>query len=429
MPVVVPLLTNDGLVAPLTRPDVGPPRVPVDDLLREGGLRCVYRPFVDLDTRAVVAHEALLRGPAGSAWESPRVLLDAARADGRLADLERCSLRASLAHVAQASRGTPVTIFVKVEPETLTQRPEVILAAVADRAADIRVVVAVTAHDLANDLAGVLRGAELLRAAGCAIALDVRPESLTFVPLVRPEVVRLNLDLLRTVGEGTTLTIAGAVRAYAEVSGAEVVVEGIGTEDDLTHALILGASLGQGPLWGPSTPAVGPARSDPRRFEARATRPTACTTPFELAGDAKGVRRAPKRMLVPISRTLELMALDLRVPPVLVAGFERARFFGPATARRYAELAHRLAFVCAFGVDMPRTPAPGVRGQPLSPTDPLTREWTVVVLGAHRAAALVARDVGSQGDDGDREFDFVVTYDRAVVIAAAQCLVGRIAPR
>ncbi len=75
----------------------------LDELLRDGGVHCVYQPFVDLDTGAIMAYEALLRGPAGSRWESPIALLDAARAAGRLADLERASLRASLDDAAQLS--------------------------------------------------------------------------------------------------------------------------------------------------------------------------------------------------------------------------------------------------------------------------------------------------------------------------------------
>lgn len=74
--------------------------VAFDDLLRDGGLHCVYQPFVDLDTGSVMAFEALLRGPAGTGWQSPTVLLDAARAAGRLADLEQASLRSSLTDAA-----------------------------------------------------------------------------------------------------------------------------------------------------------------------------------------------------------------------------------------------------------------------------------------------------------------------------------------
>jgi len=116
------------------------------------------------------------------------------------------------------------------------------------------------------------------------------------------------------------------------------------------------------------------------------------------------------------------------VPPLLLTSFEHVRFFSPATARRYTEMAERLPFVCALGVDMPEHPAPGVRGAALSIQDPLASEWTVVVLGAHKVAALIARDLGDAGADREREFEFVVTYDRTLVTASAQSLIGRLKP-
>jgi len=404
--------------------------VPLDELLRDDALHCVYQPFVDLDTGSVLAHEALLRGPAGTPWEPPMVLLDAARATDRLVDLERSSLRSSLADAARLSRGRPVTLFVNVEPSTLTGRLDVVLETVAQRASNVQVVVEITERALAADVAGVLAGAERLRAAGCAIALDdvgVEPASLAFIPLLRPEVVKLDLALLRTVGDVATITVAGAVRAYAEESGAEVVAEGVETQADLTRALVLGATLGQGWLWGRGERQFGPTAFRPERFVARPIGPSLRATPYELIGSARKIRRAPKRLLLPLSQTLELMALQSRVPPLLLAGFEHARFFSPATASRYTKLAEQLPFVCALGVDMPPVPAPGVRGTALSSQDPLASEWTVVVLGAHKSAALMARDLGDRGADGDREFEFVVTYDRRLVTAAAHSMVGRLA--
>ncbi|QTE27905.1 sensor domain-containing phosphodiesterase [Pengzhenrongella sicca] len=404
--------------------------VPLDALLRADGLHCVYQPFVDLDTGAVLAHEALLRGPAGTPWQSPLVLLDAARAAGRIVDLERASLATSLADAARLSGGRPVTLFVNIEPSTLTGHLDVVLAAVAARAAHVQVVVEITERALAADLAGVLAGAERLRAAGCAIALDdvgVEPASLALIPLLRPEVVKLDLRLLRTVHDVATITVAGAVRAYAEASGAEVVAEGIETQADLTRALVLGATLGQGWLWGRGERRFAATTSRPERFAAHSISPQLCTTPYEVIGAGRRLRRAPKHLLLPLSHTLELTAAQARVAPLLLAGFEDARFFSPDTARRYTELARQLPFVGALGVGMSAEPAPGVRGTALSRQDPLAREWTVVVLGAHTAAALMARDLGDEGADGDREFEFVVTYDRALVTAAAQALVGRFA--
>ena len=424
----------DRAVVPSHPPVVVAParaEIPLDDLLDNGALHCVYQPFVDLDTGAVLAHEALLRGPRGTPWESPMVLLEAARAAGRLVDLERASLTASLGDAARLSLGRPVTLFVNIEPSTLTTRLDVVVEAVAARARNVQVVVEITERALAADLSGVLAGAERLRAAGCAIALDdvgVEPESLAFIPLLRPEVVKLDLGLLRTVSDVATLTVAGAVRAYAEESGAEVVAEGVETPGDLTRALVLGATLGQGWLWGRGERHYAPGTSSSERFVARPVGLSLRSTPFELVARTKRVRRAPKALLLPLSMSLELMALQARVPPLILGGFEQARFFTPSTARRFTELSARLPFVCALGVDMPPIPAPGVRGAALSARDPLAHEWTVVVLGAHKAAALVARDLGDQGADGDREFDFVVTYDRTLVTAAAHSIVGRLTP-
>ena len=92
---------------------------------------------------------------------------------------------------------------------------------------------------------------------------------------------------------------------------------------------------------------------------------------------------------------------------------------------RFAELAAPLPFVCGLGADLPAVPAPRVRGAALAPQDPLAIEWTVVVLGAHKAALLVARDLGSAGDDRDRELEFVLSFDRTLVTAAALSLIGR----
>lgn len=49
-----------------------------------------------------------------------------------------------------------------------------------------------------------------------------------------------------------------------------------------------------------------------------------------------------------------------------------------------------------------------------------------MVLGAHTTAALMARDLGDTGADADRQFEFVVSYDRALVTAAAHSMVGRL---
>jgi DICT domain-containing protein len=71
---------------------------------------------------------------------------------------------------------------------------------------------------------------------------------------------------------------------------------------------------------------------------------------------------------------------------------------------------------------MPTEPGLGIRGANLEPSDPISSEWAVIVLGAQFGAALLARE--RAGDGG--VFDFVVTHDRGSVIAAARPVIKRI---
>ena len=75
---------------------------------------------------------------------------------------------------------------------------------------------------------------------------------------------------------------------------------------------------------------------------------------------------------------------------------------------------------------MPEEPAPGVRGAALDPDDPLVGEWTLVLVGAHYAAAFIARDIGDTGPDLERRFDYTITHNRDIVIRAGRSLMSRL---
>jgi hypothetical protein len=47
---------------------------------------------------------------------------------------------------------------------------------------------------------------------------------------------------------------------------------------------------------------------------------------------------------------------------------------------------------------------------------------------AEPSVLLVAKDLGDDGPDGDRRFDFVITHDRELVVRAAQPLLDRLLP-
>lgn len=408
--------------------DRGPRTGPTWTEVLPAGVRSVHQPLVDLATGTVVGSEALLRGPAGTAWESPLALLDAARASGRLAELDVAAIGATARSLAAEPDGG--TVFVNVEPASLTTAPDDVVRALGALLSRFRVVVEITERALAVDPAGMLAGAERLREAGCAVALDdvgAEPESLAFIPLLRPEVVKLDLGLLRRAHELATVTVAGAVRAYAEAACAEVVAEGIETEADLTTARVLGATLGQGWLWGRPSSEV-PRSTPTSRFGPRPVGAALHASPFEIVSAVRTTQRAPKRLLLPLTRTVEQAAMVARVPPLMLASFQHVRHLTPLTLERYERYAEHLPFVGILGLEMPRSPRGDVRGGALDVADPLATEWTVTVLGAHESLALVAREVPAQGPvpDGEREFDVTVTHDAALVTSVTHAMIGRL---
>ena len=153
-------------------------------------------------------------------------------------------------------------------------------------------------------------------------------------------------------------------------------------------------------------------------------------TPYEVVTKERPPRIATKQLLESLSRHLEYRAADPSEPGVLVACFQEAHRFSRLTRRRYAKVAAAAVMVAVLGRDMPTEPAPQVRGTPLDPDDPLADEWAVIVVGAHFAAALVARHPPTDAIEPDESaYEFAITYDRDLVIAAAQSLVQRVESR
>ena len=405
----------------------------VHEVLAAGAVSSVFQPIVDLDSGAVVAYEALARGPVGP-LERPDALFAAARAAGRLAELDDLCRRAAFTGAVEHRLLAPLTLFVNVEPEVLDTAPVDDLLAIAEAApGELRIVLEITERALATRPADLLRTVERVRALGWAVALDdVGAESLSlaFMPLLRPDVVKLDLRLVQDRPGPAIAEIMNAVNDHAERTGALVLAEGIETQAHLVTARALGARLGQGWLFG--RPAAGPAKGYPVAELAlpAVARPAGLDgSPFDCLPPGVLLRRSPKALLIEVSKQLERQAMRLGETCVVAATFQEARHFTPSTVQRYRDLVARTGFVCALGEDLPVEPVPGARGATLSATDPVRGEWDVTVVSPHFSAALLARDLGDTGPDLERTFEYALTYDRDTVVAATNALLSRVVPR
>src|SRR5687767_10475625 len=193
----------------------------------EGGLGAVYQPVVHLETGAVLCFEALARGPAGSALESPVRLFAAAREAGRVEELDWACRAAAMRGALAADLGSSLTLFVNVEPDTDPREPPAaVQPLVAEARRRLRIVLEVTEGAVVDSPSSLLATAEWAREHSWGVALDdlgARSGSLAVMPFLEPDVVKLDLSLVQRRGRSEVGHIVSAVLSQAERTGAAVV--------------------------------------------------------------------------------------------------------------------------------------------------------------------------------------------------------------
>ncbi len=309
-------------------------------LIRDQNVRSIYQPIVDLDSGSTVGYEALARGPRDHPLERPDVLFAAARAAGRIGELDRACLDAALRGARLAGLAAPWTLFVNVEPECADQA---LRETVDADGSGVRVVIELTERKLTANPVELLHLVERVRGRGWGIALDdvgAHRASLALLPLLRPDIIKLE------------------------------------TAEHLDVARAFGARLGQG--WMLGKPAPLPADLDDFASSAislvRRPARVVDAAPFAVVSESVAPRVGRKTLLIEISKHLEAEATSVGETVVVLASMQHAQFFTAATRRRYTELADIAAFVAVLGEQMPSAPLPGLRGGLLRADDPLVGE-------------------------------------------------------
>lgn len=389
------------------------------------GLRSVFQPIVDLYTREVVAYEALVRGPAGSPLELPAHLFEAAREQGHLVDLDWTCRALAVETALEAGFRRPLSLFVNTETSALdTPVPPEHLATVARASQELDLFVEITERELLMHPASVLRAVDGMRARGFGVALDdvgTEHASVALMPFIRPDVIKLDLRFVQQRTDVEIAAAAVAVAAHAERTGAAILAEGIETDEHLALARALGATYGQGWLFGRPGPLdLAEVALPARPGLARLRRPADATdaTPFDIVSAARPVRTGARDFLLALSDRLEDFARLTAARSVVLANHRHARYLAGREAR-YAELATSCAFVAVLGEDIPDEPAPGVHGTAFDPADRACHEFSCVVIGPHFSGAIVARDAG------DGQYEFVLTYARHLALEAGRALMRR----
>ena len=390
-------------------PDVTGEAAAVAALLRDRSVVPLFQPIVDLATGAVVGVEALARGPAGGPLERPDQLFAAAHRAGKLAPVDMLCAERALECAIEAPDIAPL-VFVNAEPAVLDQPVSPHLVELLVSGLSFRVVLEYTERALSTVPAGLLRIAGMAHGMGNGIALDdvgADPMSLALLPFVDPDVIKLDMHLLRNPSAPATVEVCSAVTAAARRTGALIIAEGIETEADVATARALGAHWGQG--WHFGRPARAADLSLPRVDRAprlRAARPELYQpdgSPFEVAV-AGGARPAPEPV---IQRAVDRMhaAVDTQAHAVVLGSYSSVDEL-TAERRQHAEQVTRKATYAAIL-------------RPGGETDPFPGESCLLVVTPDYAAAVCQDSVSGV---------MVRTEDRDVVTSIGRVLLQRLKP-
>ncbi len=142
-----------------------------------------------------------------------------------------------------------------------------------------------------------------------------------------------------------------------------------------------------------------------------------------------------KPSLTALSHAMEDLVLAGDDGPLVIANFQRERFYRQE-AHRYRRIAERTSqvYVLAAPETSFKNASEGYETVAFDPTDGLSQEWHLVVIGQQYASCLICREretVHGSRDwipamDQSRRFEGIWTFDRQVCTDAADLLLERI---
>ncbi|MCV2359059.1 phosphodiesterase [Paucibacter sp. TC2R-5] len=230
----------------------------VQTLISEDLLTTLFQPIVQLDCGLIYGHEALVRGPAGSALEYPDALFAAGRREGLTVELEvRCAAQA-LKDWSRHKLGGRLLINMSAAALTHALHDEQgrggLFSDEAFGVAPGSIMIELTEHERVTDIESLRRAITALRRQGVGIALDDFGDGRSSLRLwseIQPDIVKIDKYFSHDLpAHAEKLQTFRALLQLAETFGAQLIAEGIESAEELRVLRDLGVTFGQGWLIG-----------------------------------------------------------------------------------------------------------------------------------------------------------------------------------
>jgi diguanylate cyclase (GGDEF)-like protein len=223
-------------------------------------LRAVFQPIGYLASGEILGYEALIRGPVGTALESPQALFEQAQRDGCMVRLERFAARVCIS--AFARTGLPGKLFLNFSAEAIREivscKNDVRQFLGATQFPIDRIVIELTEQTSPKPLESLEASLRVLKKAGAQFALDDYGQgnaNLSLWIALQPDYVKIDRSIVDGVAE-SPFRLAGlrCMQELANAGHATLIAEGLETVEDLMVCRDIGITYAQGYVLGKPNP-------------------------------------------------------------------------------------------------------------------------------------------------------------------------------
>ena len=236
----------------------------LQELILKGSITTVFQPVVDFSRNEIIGYEALTRGPAGTEFENPYVLFDAAAESDLLFELDRLCRRKALRNAHGLKDGQK--LFINCLPSMVLD-PEFRDSYLNDlleelRLSPVNIVFEITEREAIENYDLFNKAVKYYTDLGFAIAVDDTGagfSSLETVVELKPQFIKLDISIVRNIHKNMLKQeLIKAIRSLSVQMDSLVIAEGVETEEELEALKEIGITVGQGFLFARPGPAFPP---------------------------------------------------------------------------------------------------------------------------------------------------------------------------
>jgi len=249
----------------------------LQEIILKEDVQTVFQPIVNMKDQSIVGYEALTRGPKGTEFESPYMLFDIATESDLLFELDRLCRRKAL--IGAANLEAPYKLFVNTLPMTIRD-PEFQGQLMVDFLKGMnlhpsRIVLEITERLAIENYSLFLEAMNYFTDVGFAVAVDdmgAGYSGLEKIVHLKPNYLKFDLLMVRDIDTSfVKREMLKAILSLADKVKANVIAEGVETQEELKTLLDLGITYGQGFLF--ARPELGFAHQETASATANHTVP------------------------------------------------------------------------------------------------------------------------------------------------------------